>query len=161
MQFSNLDEKQIEDKFFKVLNEVRGHLSFEEYRNVFLLLLYLKYLNDTSKLSGYSSVGMVIPDIAKWDNLISNPMQIGDYLNKAFYELESHNPQFQGVFSVFNFNSLSYNKDLGRGLKTIIQNLSEFDLSNEEINFGNLFDYLLYQFVKLDGRNSIGILLPP
>jgi len=160
MQLSNIYEGRLEDKFFKVLNEVRGHLSFEEYRNVFLLLLYLKYLNDTSKISEYSSEGIVIPNIAKWDYLINNPAQIGDYLNKAFYELEIHNPQFQGIFSVFDFNSLSYNKDLGRGLKTIIQNLSEFDLSNEEINFGNLFDFFLYQFVRLGGRKSNGIILP-
>lgn len=130
----------------------------ERYRNIFLSLLYVKYINDLNKSTESNKRQIIIPKEAKWE-FIRKGVKDDDLevVTKALQALEKNNTGLDGVFSRLNLTT-HQNSFSSSFAKMIVENISKLNIPLND--FGNYFDSFLYEQSK-DDRKSSGVFFQP
>ena len=74
------------NKFWKVLNEVRGFRDIQDLKELFISLIFLKHANDRHFSNSF--IQLSVPKNSKWSflaNNLQNPNFL-DFLNEAFFD---------------------------------------------------------------------------
>ncbi len=147
-----------ENKFFILVKNLRDIVEITKIQELYLSLLFLKHLNEVNQ--NVKNNIIVLPDCAKWSNIISINDNIGNELYKIFFDLEDKNEILNGIFSTFNFERLPSDKAADNDLLAVIQHISELNLIDSNMSLGNIFDKTLIQHTIISGKKGVGYMQP-
>ncbi|MBF4473300.1 N-6 DNA methylase [Flavobacterium sp. HJJ] len=153
------------------LNKVRGPYSINEFEEVIISLVFLRFIKEES-LKGdlykfddsitifdkndFSLKQNIITANKRFDQIELDHLYPasfnGDYLTKIFNKIELDNPALEGVFSSFDFSSFLGKKEEGIVLNSIITIINTINV--QEINFGVFFDELLERIINSNDKAS-------
>lgn len=133
---------------FEALNSFRGKFSINELEEILVSLVFLRFIKEVP--NDYLLDESI--DLFSYRYLDSDyRLSSGDIdLNNIFNKFESDNPQFEGIFSSFEFNSKFKNKDFKNVIFQLIKLLSNFDF--HEVDFENFFDDILKGVINSQGK---------
>lgn len=158
-QHTNTDPTKLTmlDLFKDIL--INNDADRERYRNIYLSLLYVRYLNDLNKSSTSDKQQLVIPNEATWEYIGKsvNDDNLVNIISEAFQALEKNNPELEGVFSKLKLVD-GRNSFTSSFAKMILQNISQLNVPLTD--FGKFFDTFLYEQSK-DDRKSSGVFFQP
>lgn len=132
------------------LNSFRGQFSINELEDILVSLAFLRFMKEESLKNDFFKFDNSIEIFDNSNYQFYNDTFIGDSLNKIFYKIEIDNPELEGIFTNFDFNSKSNSKDYNRVLSTLIRLIS--DLNFHEVDFGKFFDDLLESIINSKGK---------
>jgi type I restriction-modification system DNA methylase subunit len=125
--------KDIEKALWNAGDLERSLLTSSEHKKYILPLLALKRLSD---MDADERQGISLPESAKWTTFRNSSFEnIGEYLMKAFHDIEHENPDFKGVFSHSDFNSERLGDTYRRNTmwKSIIDVFSQISLKTKDL----------------------------
>lgn len=135
----------------KSLNTFRGEFSIDELEEILVSLVFLRFIKEESVKNHSFNFDSSIDIFDHYGTPFYDQNNIGFELNKIFHKIEIDNPELEGVFSNIDFNSKSNNRNYNRVLSSLIELISNLDISNN-LNFGEFFDDLLENIVKSKGK---------
>tara|TARA_B110000208_G_scaffold188300_1_gene247718 strand:+ start:225 stop:2774 length:2550 start_codon:yes stop_codon:yes gene_type:complete len=148
------------NKFWKVLNEVRGFRDIQDLKELFISLIFLKHANDRHFSNSF--IQLSVPKNSKWSflaNNLQNPNFL-DFLNEAFFALERENDQIKNSLSSFDFRLKSKNKQDLDIVENLFIKISEFGLLEGDFNFSNFIGELLSKFSDYEGKRGVALTTP-
>ena len=153
-------------------NILRGAVSAADYQDYVYPLIFYKWLSDRhdeARAAALATSGgdstyaearehyeWVLPSARSWSELRSVPADIGEWLTKAFGEIERENPRLAGVFSS-GARWTNKEKVSDRTLAALIEHLSTRTLDSASISedeLGNGYEYLIREFASDGGHNA-------
>lgn len=143
-----MSNTQASSSIFNLLNSIRGQFSIYELEETLISLVFLRYIK---KNQDYYKLDESV-------DLFTNTYLDSEYrllngnidLNNIFNKIERDNPEFEGTFSSFDFNSKFKNKDFKKVVFQLIKLLASLDFHN--IDFGQFLDYLLKSIIDSKGK---------
>lgn len=174
-------QKQLESHLWESANVLRGSIDSSDYKNYIFGMLFLKRLSDVFE-DEYSAVverelaegrsqaeaeeiaddpdehQFYVPKRARWTILSQKTFNIGEEIQKAFYELEEHpnNPSLVGVLTPIDFNDKERLPDVT--LLKLIAHFGKMRLGNAEIPnpdmLGDAYMYLIAKFADDAGKKG-------
>lgn len=139
------------------LDSLRGHFSIYELEDVLICLVFLRFIEKES-LNGRFRYDRSIKIYDSNDSQLSTDAFIGDTLNRALFKIEEDNPEFEGIFSSFDFNSKFVDFEFREVVRSLIATISNLDFV--ESDFGDFFDILLEHTIQSGGKGS-GLTMQP
>lgn len=160
----------IESQLWEMADKLRGNISANEYKDVVLGLIFLKYISDSfderyqelvAQAEGFeededfyiSENVFFVPQQARWGYIKSNAKQptIGQIIDEAMILIEKENKSLKGVLPK-NYARPELDKiKLGE-----LVDLFSFNLGNEEAKaqdiLGRVYEYFLSKFGSTDGE---------
>lgn len=137
-----------------ILKDVRGNIGISETKELFISLIFLKYVNEQfhSKFN--------IPKQAEWEFLYSkiHTPHFCNYLLKAFKALEIENNELTGTFSSFHFKFIEENSS--EFISILFQKITNIHLFESDVNFSNFIGDLLVKFAEFEGKSSTDLSTP-
>ena len=144
---------------------LRDKVPPEDYKNVVLGLVFLKYVSDkyTSKYNELklkndgsendqdyyiSDHVFIVPEKAQWNYIATNSKQnnLGQLIDNAFIELEKNNPQLKGILPKTYSKSDLDKEALGEVVDYFTTNLNM--QSTDGDFFGQVYEYYIGEFAK-------------
>ncbi|MGR5412848.1 N-6 DNA methylase [Vibrio astriarenae] len=172
--------KKLESFLWKTASTVDVQMDLGEFKDYLFRLLFLKRISDVfeeerEKLVQLSIASggeleherdiaendcdqytFFIPKTARWSVLSQYKDNLGENLNKAAIEIETHNPFLEGIFTSFDFSSS--NKLTDSKLCTLMSYLNNINLRNENLGepelLGAVFESLLKKFADSSGKKG-------
>jgi type I restriction enzyme M protein len=184
---SKVSQDSINAAAWKACDTFRGAIDPTQYKDYILVMLFLKYISDTSKAHlddlikryGDDKVRLAralererfqLPQGASFSELHTarNESDIGERINKALEAIEEKNrSKLEGVFRNIDFNSETLGKpsERNRRLKALLEdfNKPELDLSPGRVNedvIGECYIYLISQFASDAGKKAVEFYTP-
>lgn len=153
--------REMVNQFWKMLNLVRGSMPIESVKDPILALTFLKYINDV-QIHNFGNLTYIVPEVARWEFILnkSNSTQVYDVVYRAFNELENRNASLEDVFSNINFAVFTYEKGGEHLLLELLHEFNQFNFSQNDIPYEELFDELLYLFGQLSGKRGDNFIQP-
>ena len=147
---------KLENKFWGILESIRGRRDISEMKELFISLVFLKYANDTHITN--ENYKLDIPQIALWSYLNTNLLSTNFYkvLRTAFNVLEEENKQLEGTFSTFN---LKYEQD-PKFIGNLFKKISDLDFSEEKLGFSDIIGTLLNRFARHEAKRGADFTTP-
>ncbi len=174
-----LDIKTLEGWLWKAACTIRGEVDAPKYKDYILPLIFLKRLSDIyddeiEKLAkefgskeiaenlieeDHSLVWFYIPENAKWDSILKQSTNIGQFLTDAVRDIARENPKLQGVIDIVDFNATAAGQRIisDNKLKLLIDKLNEHRLGLKDVEpdiFGRAYEYLLRKFAEGSGSSA-------
>ena len=142
------------NRFWDVLNNVRGHRDISELKELFISLIFLKYVNDKFTENEFSPIK--VSRYAQWDYLYQ-AISASDFLNviqKALHTLESENYQLKNTFSVFDLNYKFERKVDNEIFRGLFYGVNDFGFFHEPVSFSSIIEGLIISFAKNEGKKG-------
>ena len=142
-------EEEVRELVFQVYVRLQGKPGADVALMVLIPLITLKYLNDQVKNQGFE---LKISSEAQWGKLSqAQHHHIIERLLIAYTVVERDNPSLKGVFTklgvVDNYHQVFYKTPNSIDvLLDFINDLSQFDFTQTDFSFGDLFEWLLSTF---------------
>jgi type I restriction enzyme M protein len=169
---SKLTLQDLESHLWGAANILRGSIDSSDYKHYIFGLLFLKRINDVFFEEAEQlledgepeDVAYEDPDEhefmvakrARWDEIRKHSTDIGAQINKAFAELEEHNPKLAGVLTPIDFNDKERMTD--STLERLLQHFDKYQLRNEDLEspdmLGQAYEYLIAQFADDAGKKG-------
>ncbi|CAG0960503.1 hypothetical protein ARNL5_00874, partial [Anaerolineae bacterium] len=110
--------------------------------------------------SFYAGDAFFVPPVSRWGHLRDEVhREVGDGLNKALGELETHNTSLEGVLAHIDFNKkVGQSKIPDKKLRDLIAHFSKYRLRNEDFEYPDLlgaaYEYLIRDFADSAGKKG-------
>ena len=173
MSSAKLDLRTLETWLWTSADILRGNIDSSDYKNYIFGLLFLKRANDVfgeevqrlvaeEKYSRREAENdadfhqFFIPPAARWDKISARTENIGEALDKAFADIEEHNPALEGVMTAVHFG----NKDIlsDSTLQRLLAHFSRYSLKNSDLYssdvLGDAYEYLIKMFADDAGKKA-------
>ena len=141
-------------------NEVRGHKSVSELKEIVISLVFLKHATDECVSNPFSNIS--VPKKSQFTFLADNLDNSGlvSYLWGAFDAIEVENVQLKNTFANFGFRDRFNAEDDFYLIRNLIIKICEFGLLEGDISFSNFIGQLLSKFALSEGRKGGDINTP-
>ena len=163
-------EFETEEKFKRFLQSsdmILYHIELNQRTEIIFNTIFLKYIsekfeseqkqniekvqhNSEQKSSNKLYNGVFVPEFARWSYLRELKNNIGSELNKAFREIEKHNPSLKGTFAFIDYDGCSGLNDIN--LQQLLSHFSKYSLLSMTTKFpdiiGNTTRYLINWYGK-------------
>ena len=174
-----LDIKTLENWLWEAACKIRGPIDAPKYKDYILPLIFLKRLSDVfddeveKLLKNFDSketveellsqdhklVRFYLPKKARWEEIVKQTKNFGEYLTDAVRLIAKENPKLQGVVDTVDFNATAsgqriLNDDV---LKELINVLSKHRLGLRDVDadiLGRAYEYLLRKFAEGSGQSA-------
>ncbi len=165
---NQLTLEKLESKLWDCANYLRGSIDSSEYKHYIFGLLFLKRVSDVfvekreQIIDQYGEQAsqdkdlydFFVPDEARFDFLLQQAINIGEYINKAFEKVEEENTKLQWVLSSIDFNDEHKLND--KTIKQLVDKMNELDLSNSNLQdpdiLGRAYEYMIRKFADDSGK---------
>lgn len=149
---------------WKGTNILRGPVEHADFKTYLFPLLFLKRINDIweeERQNAIKEVGINfseshrfhIPEGARWNDIRSASIDVGQVIQSSMREIEASNPNLEGIFGDANWT----NKDrfTDEHLKDIIEHFSERtlgrDVSDDDL-IGQAYEWTIKKFADLENK---------
>lgn len=174
-----MDIKTLENWLWEAASSIRGEVDASKYKDYILPLIFIKRLSDVfddelNKLAvdfgskdkaeevlkkDPSLVRFYIPKEARWENIVSQTQNIGEFLTECTRKIAKHNPKLQGVIDIVDFNATVSGERIisDDNLKRLINILSKYRLGLNDVEpdlLGRAYEYLLRKFAEGAGQSA-------
>jgi type I restriction-modification system DNA methylase subunit len=135
-------------------NEVRGHKSISELKEIVVSLIFLKHATDEYLSNPFSNIS--VPEKSQYPFLAENlnNSDLMNYLWDAFDAIETENVQLRDTLTNFNFSNRFNNKDDFYLIQNLIIKICEFGLLKGDVSFSNFIGELLSKFADYEGKKG-------
>ncbi|MBS3973040.1 MAG: SAM-dependent DNA methyltransferase [Erysipelotrichia bacterium] len=160
----------IESQLWEMADKLRGNISANEYKDVVLGLIFLKYISDSFDERYQELVAQgegfeededfyiaenvfFVPQLARWGYIKSNAKQptIGQIIDDAMILIEKENKSLKGVLPK-NYARPELDKiKLGELVDLFSFNLGNKEAKSQDI-LGRVYEYFLSKFGSTDGE---------
>jgi type I restriction enzyme M protein len=149
---------KLENKFWGILDSIRGHKDISEIKELLISCIFLKYVNDTCIMVEDSKIE--ISQNARWSYLTDNILSpnFPEVLQTAFDTVENENKQLAGTFSTFNLGLKNVNNP--GYISTFFKEISDLDFSEEKLRFSEVLEALLNRFGSYEGIRGTDFTTP-
>lgn len=144
----NFQLDDLEDRLWKVATKLRGHISSQDYKEIVLPLLFIKYFSEIEDMQGSDIM-------LKWKEIVKSPQ------NKNITEeidniLEGLKNMYPGLSEVsFRIKSIDLDNSL---LHDLILSFDTIKFSNDKSVtkdlIGRVYEYFLSKFAQSDGKRG-------
>jgi type I restriction enzyme M protein len=174
-----LDIKTLEGWLWEAACKIRGDVDAPKYKDFILPLIFLKRLSDVfddevEKLSkeyesketaeqlveeDHSLVWFYVPKNARWQNIIKQSTNLGEFLTDAVRGIARENSRLQGVIDIVDFNATAAGQRIitDDKLKALIDTLNKHRLGLKDVEpdiLGRAYEYLLRKFAEGSGQSA-------
>ena len=180
-----LTQAELEKHLWRAADILRGQIDAADYKNYIFSILFLKRLSDRfgeeveeavargvprrTALVDSDEHEFFVPESARWPAIVADsPLQAGETLNVASYEIEEANaPRLDGVLIGTNWNDetkLGSPANRERIVRSLLNHFGELDLSDANLSpdgeagpsnvLGDAYEYLVGQFADQAGRKG-------
>jgi len=169
---TNGEEFHLETYLWESANILRGHIDASDFKAYIFPLLFYKRISDVydeeyqkaldesdgDKEYALSEVNhrFQIPLSCHWDDLRSKSRDIGEFLQKAFRNIEKTNPDT--LFGIFgDVNWANKEKITDELMLNLVEHFSKINLSNSKIDLnvlGDSYEYLIKRFADLQNKKA-------
>jgi type I restriction enzyme M protein len=156
-----LKKSELYSSLWKSCSELRGRIDAAQYKEYVLVLLFVKYISDTSA----SRTGVIeVPEGGSFADLVAlkGDREIGDKMNRIIGKLAQAN-NLHGVIDVADFNNsdkLGKGKEMQDRLSNMIAVFENPVLSfhrhgpEEQDILGDAYEYLIHCFANAAGKSK-------
>ncbi|AKN17560.1 type I restriction-modification system subunit M [Mycobacterium haemophilum] len=152
--------KELKDTLWKAANKLRGSLPANQYQDVILGLVFLKYVSDVDR-EGTDGV-FAVPLSAHWKLLADNAKSknIGQLIDEAVDAVMTANPALAGTLPQL------YTTVDQRRLGELVELLDNARFSRQGSHrardlMGEVYEYFLGNFARAEGRRGGEFFTPP
>ena len=174
---------ELQSKLWQAADILRGQIDSADYKNYIFNLLFLKRLSDRFDEEVEAAVRLgiprdvaladqdehqfMVPEFGHWRQVVTEPMNLGEALNKAGFAVEAANAgRIDGVFSGTNWNDetkLGSPANRERLIRSLLNHFNDLDLSDDNLRsefgatgnvLGDAYEYLIYQFADDAGKKG-------
>jgi len=174
-----LDVKTLESWLWEAACKIRGEIDAPKYKDYILPLIFLKRISDVfedeiaafgEKVGNYETaqilveqdhnlVRFYIPPEARWENIIKQSQNLGEYLTDAVRAVARENPKLQGVIDIVDFNATTAGQRVisEERLKMLVDTISKHRLGLKDVEpdiLGRAYEYLLRKFAEGSGQSA-------
>ena len=145
-------------------NILRGPVEHADFKTYLFPLLFLKRVNDVWEEERNAAIAELgehfsenhrfqIPDGAHWEDIRSSSKNVGQVLQSSMRDIESSNPQLEGIFGDAQWS----NKDrfTDELLKDIIEHFSKYSLGREVTQddlVGQAYEWTIKKFADIENK---------
>jgi type I restriction enzyme M protein len=180
-----LTTAELESKLWKAADILRGQIDSADYKNYIFSMLFFKRLSDrfAEEVEKAIAQGLsrqvaesdrdehefFVPKECRWDALVRTPLNLGEALNKASYELEAANaPRLDGILKATNWNDeskLGSGPNRDRIIRNLLNHFGTLNLRDDNLQpdgksqtptdvLGDAYEYLIGQFAETAGKKG-------
>ena len=161
-----------EKDIFAAADKLRNNIDAAEYKNIFLGLIFLKYISDSfeekhrelvEEGSGFEEDRdeytaeniFFVPKKARWEYIASKAMtpEIGQVIDEAMLAIEEENDRLRGILPK-NFARPELDKTRLGEVVDLFNNLKLKEHGDSKDILGRTYEYSIAQFASLEGRNA-------
>lgn len=141
-------------------NEVRGHKTIIELKEIVISIIFLKHASDAYLSNPFSNIS--VPRKSQYTFLVENlnNSDFMSYLWDAFEAIEFENILLKNTFTNFNLRNRFKDKDDFYLIQNLIIKICEFDLLEGDISFSKFIGDLLSKFALSEGKKGGDINTP-
>jgi type I restriction enzyme M protein len=174
-----LDITTLANWLWEAACKIRGEIDAPKYKDYILPLIFLKRLSDVfddemAKLAGdygdpdvakelveddHTLVWFYIPPDARWEAIVKQSVNRGQFLTDAVRAIARQNPKLQGVIDIKDFNETAAGQRVisEEKLKDLINVLNRHRLGMQDVEpdiLGRAYEYLLRKFAEGSGQSA-------
>lgn len=161
-----------EKEIFSAADKLRGNVDVDEYKNVVLGLIFLKYISDSfeEKYRELLDEGdgfeedrdeymteniFFVPKEARWDYVASKAMtaEIGQVIDRAMVAIEEENDRLRGILPK-NYGRPELDKRRLGEVVDLFNNLKLKEHGNSKDILDRTYECSIAQFASLEGKNA-------
>src|SRR5690554_3716358 len=149
-----------DNKFWKVLDSIRGYRDIGDLKELFISFLFLKFANDKFISSSFNQIE--VPEASQW-SLLETSLNNLDFINllwKAFDALEKENPRINNAFTVFGFERKFDKRRDSELLIQLFKTVSDFNFTKDALEFSEIIESLITHFASSEGKRGVDSTTP-
>ena len=173
---SNNNGGSLESWLWEAACSIRGEIEAPKYKDFIIPLVFIKRLNDvfedellnisksrdislTMVNADHKLVRFYIPERTRWNNILGQRENLGEYLTSAMRDLARENPRLQGVVDLNDYNEATGGSRTisDASLKNLLDILNKKRLGLRDIDadlLGNAYEYLIGKFSEGSGKSA-------
>ena len=181
-----LDIKTLEKWLWDAACSIRGDIDAPKYKDYILPLIFLKRISDVyqdeiKKISeefgsvevveeianeDHNVVSFYIPKEARWEQIRTVTVGIGEYLTKVVRGIAKENPKLNGVIDIVDFNATAAGQRIisDEKLQTLVDILTRHRIGLKDAEpdiIGQAYEYMLRKFSEGSGQSAGEFFTPP
>ena len=181
-----LDIKTLEQWLWDAACSIRGDIDAPKYKDYILPLIFLKRISDVyqdeiKKISeefgsievaeeianeDHNVVSFYIPKEARWEQIRTVTIGIGEYLTKVVRGIAKENPKLNGVIDIVDFNATAAGQRIisDEKLQTLVDILTRHRIGLKDAEpdiIGQAYEYMLRKFAEGSGQSAGEYFTPP
>ncbi len=155
-----IKKSELYSSLWKSCDELRGGMDASQYKDYVLVILFVKYVTDKSKID--SDFLIDVPKGGSFDDMISlvGKKDIGENINTIIATLAEAN-DLKGIIDVADFDDddkLGKGKDMLKRLSKLVSIFSDLDFGKNKAEgddiLGDAYEYLMRHFATESGKSK-------